>query len=415
MIRDRGLAGFGVRRVEAARVYFVQYRFGYGRRGRLRWFSIGRHGAIWKDGHPLTLDKARSEAKRLLGLVRNGTDPAEGRDTDKTALTVAELCDEYLKAVPTLPTRRGTIKKASTLATDTGRIERHIKPLLGRLRIDAVTRRDVERFAADVAAGKTKADIKTKTRGRAIVDGGKGTAARTLGLLGAIFSYAVAERHRADNPVRGVRRDPGRQMQRFLSAEEIGRLGAALTSAEAEGVNASAIAAIRLLAFTGARRGEILGLEWRHVDQERGVLRLPDTKTGAREVVLPAPARAVLAGLKRIDGNPYVLPGEKEGTHYAGLPKIWQDIKAKAEMPDLRLHDLRHSFASVAAARGDSLLMIGRLLGHVDPKTTSRYAHLGTDPIKAAAEGVADTIARAMQPKPAKRARKAKVLKLGAR
>jgi integrase len=405
---DAKLPGFNARRRQEGTFYGLKYRVGRGRRARQRWYTIGRHGAPW------TVETARIEAKRLLGIVADGGDPADRRDAAKAAITVAELCDRYLAAVPTLPTRRGAPKKASTLATDRGRIERHIKPLLGQHRVDTITPRDVERFLRDVAAGKTKADVKTKPRGRAIVEGGKGTAARTVGLLGGIFSFAVAEGCRADNPVRGVQRYGDRKMERFLNAAELARLGAALAAAERDRAEAAAkarakgkpvseieafdpaVAAIRLLLFTGARKSEILALRWEHVDFALGCLRLPDSKTGAKVVPLGAPALALLKSLPRVEGGAYVLPGERDGAHYVGLPKAWERIRDAAKLPGVRLHDLRHSFASIAAAGGDGLVMIGKLLGHADTKTTARYAHLAENPVKAAANRIAKTVAAAL-------------------
>jgi integrase len=313
-------------------------------------------------------------------------------------MTVAALCDQYLDEVSSiiLP-KSGEPKKASTLATDRGRIERHIKPLLGRKKVKAITGPDVERFLRDVAAGRTKADIKTIKHGRAIVRGGRGTATRTVGLLGAIFSYAVKERLRQDNPVRGIKRFRDGANERYLSNAELGRLGEALAAAERDGEHPAVIAAIRLLALTGARRSEILSLRWEYVDLERACLRLPDSKTGAKIIRLGAPAMEVLASLSRVAGNPYVLPGEKDGAHYVGLPRSWDRIRKRAGLEDVRLHDLRHSFASVAAGGGDSLLIIGALLGHKDSATTKRYAHLADDPLRAAAERISGRIAGAMK------------------
>lgn len=387
---DGGVKGFGVRRQRRDRVYMLKYRIA----GRQRWYVIGSHGSPW------TVESARKEAKRLLGQVAKSKDPAATRAQTKAAGTVAELCDLYLTDAPTRVVRKmGQPKKASTLATDQGRIERHIKPLLGRMPVTAVTRQDVERFLADVAAGKTAVDVKTGPRGRAIVEGGEGAATRTAGLLGGIFSYAVEKGMRPDNPVRGVTRYKDRASKRYLSAVELAKLGEALAGGDGE--NQIAIAAIRLLILTGCRKSEILAARREWVDMERGYLHLPDSKTGEKLVPLGAPALAVIAALPRVEGNPYLLPGDKKGMHYVGLPKAWERIRGRAGLADVRLHDLRHAFASVGASGGDSLLVIGALLGHRNSKTTQRYAHLQDDPLRAAADRISSTIAAALAGKPA--------------
>jgi len=387
LVWDADVRGFGARRQRRDRVYVVKYRVA----GRARWYAIGLHGSPW------TVEKARKKAKHILGDVAAGRDPAKARADERAAGTVAELCDLYLAAAPSRVLRKsGRPKKASTLETDKGRIERHIKPLLGRLKVGAVTVEDVKRFLGDVAAGKTAADVRTGPRGRAIVEGGEGTATRTVGLLGGIFSFAVEKGFRPDNPVRGVTRYRDRTAERYLSAAELARLGEALAAAERKGENPWAIAAIRLLIFTGCRKSEITTARWDYIDAERGYLRLPDSKTGQKLIPLGAPALDVLAKLPRLAGNPYILPGEKAGAAYVGLPKAWERIRARAKLGDVRLHDLRHSFASVGAAAGDSLIVIGALLGHRDAKTTARYAHLGDDPIRAAAGRISKSIAAAM-------------------
>jgi integrase len=384
---DGEVRGFGVRRQRRDRIYILKYRI----YGRPRWYSIGLHGSPW------TLDAARREAKRLLGLIADGKDPAGAKAVERAAGTVADLCDLYLNEAPTRVLRKtGQAKKDSTLATDRGRIERHIKPLLGKLPVGAVTKEDVATLLRDVAAGKTAADIKTRPRGRAIVEGGRGTATRTVGLLGGIFTFAIEKGLRPDNPVRGVAKFSGRQGERFLSGEEMTRLGRALADAERQGENPTAIAGIRLLALTGCRKSEILTARWEWVDFDSGYLRLPDSKTGQKLVPLGAPAQAILAELPRVSGNPYILPGRKTGAPLVGLPRVWERVRAKANLGGVRLHDLRHSFASVGAASGDSLLVIGALLGHRDAKTTQRYAHLGADPIRAAADRIATRVAAAM-------------------
>lgn len=384
IIWDNRVQGFGVRRQASdACTYLVKTRA----RGKSRWFTIGRHGAPW------TPDTARKEALRILGDIARGEDLVAVRNQSKATVTVSELCDTYLAAAVSgqLRTKFGAAKKPSTIATDRGRIERHIKPLLGTMSVRDVTSADVRRFLADVASGKTAADVRTKRYGRAIVEGGAGTATRTVGLLGGIFSYACENGYRADgdNPVHGVKRYPDRREDRFLTEAELGRLGAALAAAEADGENPTAIAGIRLLMLTGCRKSEILHLRWDEVDLENSCLRLADSKTGEKTIYLGQPAVDLLAALPRTAGNPHVLPGKKPGSHLVGLPKVWSRVRARAALQWATLHILRHSFASLAASRGLGLPIIGKLLGHRDPSTTARYAKVAREPATLAAQSVA--------------------------
>jgi integrase len=205
---------------------------------------------------------------------------------------------------------------------------------------------------------------------------------------------------RADNPVRGVKRYADKKGETFLSATELAKVGAALTTLEAEGANPAAIAIVRLLAFTGARKSEIAALRWSEVDLERGYLRLGDSKTGAKVIPIGAPAAEVLAGVVAIEGREYVFPAATGDSHFQGVEKVWRKARAAAGMPALRLHDLRHSFASVGLARGDALSVIGAILGHADVKTTSRYAHLADDPVRQAADAIAKSVQAAFSSKP---------------
>ena len=262
-IWDQSLTGFGARRQKSDAVaYVLFYRT---REGRQRWFTIGRHGAPW------TPETAREEARRLLGDVAHQRDPAAEKRAARNAQTVAELCDLYFADAEAgrLVTRRRTQKKGSTLAIDKGRIARHIKPLLGQLRVAAVTREDVECFMHDVAEGKTATSTKTKPRGLARVRGGKGAANRAVGLLGAIFSYAVRRRMRSDNPVHGVMRPADGRRDRRLTDAEYKALGKALRKAEAANIWPPAIAVARFLAVSGWRSGEALALRWDEVDLAR--------------------------------------------------------------------------------------------------------------------------------------------------
>ncbi len=225
-----------------------------------------------------------------------------------------------------------------------------------------------------------------------------GGANRTLALLSKMFNLAELWGLRPDgtNPCRHVERYRERKIQRFLSDEELARLGNALERAERDDLaSCSAIAAIRLLIYTGCRSSEILGLRWEHIDQQRNLLRLPDSKTGARIVPLNAPALAVLSQLER-NGFPWVLPGRRPRSHLVNLSKPWDSIRKLARLHGLRLHDLRHSFASVGASSGLGLPMIGKLLGHTQAATTQRYAHLADGPLRKASEAIAAHLENAM-------------------
>jgi integrase len=219
--------------------------------------------------------------------------------------------------------------------------------------------------------------------------------------LGGIFSYALSRGYCDRNPVKGVQPFRDGKQERFLSPAELERLGKALTAAELEGGNKIAIAAIRLLILCGCRKSEVLKLKWSYVDHSHSCLRLPSSKTGAKVVPLGAAALALFETLPRLADNPHVFPGAKAGGHLVGVPRILEGIRRRANLHNVRLHDLRHSFASAGAAGGLSLPLIGALLGHKDTKTTQRYAHLADDALKAAADRISATIEAAMAGTPA--------------
>lgn len=393
---DTKVAGFGVRRQRSeSRTYILKVRVN----GRQRWITIGRHGSPW------TPDSARKKANRLLADISDGIDIVAIREEQKQALTISELCDLYLEDAEAgkVLTKFGVPKKASTLSTDRGRILRHIKPLIGDRLVKDVTSNDVKRFMNNVAIGKTAKDVKTGSRGRSIVKGGRGTATRTVGLLGGIFSYAIERGYKPDeiNPVQGVKRFPDKKEDRFLTEKDFSAIGIALTEMEREGTNPYALLGIRLLMLTGCRKSEILSLKWKEVDFETGCLRLADSKTGRKVVLLGAPPLDLLRDITPLSGNPYVLPGQTDGHHLVGLPKIWNDLRVRAGIEWATLHILRHSFASFGAGSGLGLPVIGHLLGHKDSSTTARYAKVAVDPAKLAAESISSGIAKAIEGKSA--------------
>ena len=342
LVRDTDVKGFVLVVTPAgARSYAVDYRAGSGRGSPKRRLTIGKHGSPW------TPETARTEAKRLLTEVAAGRDPATARKEDRKALTFGELIDLYLS--------EGVgHKKPSTLKADRGRIEHHLRPLLGKLRADRIVRADVERMRNSVAAGKTaeKVGDGDKRRPGSIATGGKGAAAQCVALVSTIFVFAIERGLCAGNPARGVKKAPVRKVERFLSESEIAQLAEALDAEVERSGNPYPSAAIRLLLLTGCRRGEIVNLLWDHVDFERECLRLPDSKTGAKIVYLNAPARALLQQLPRMANNPRVIPGTRADSAGAAIEKAWAGARAAAGLADIRLHDLRHSFASVGAAGG---------------------------------------------------------------
>jgi len=379
---DSEAKGFGLKVTpKGRRIYIVQTRVG----GRLRRYTVGRHGSPW------TPEGARKEAIKFLGLIASGKDPLLLAGKARDGISVSELCKLYLE-------EGCHTKKPLSRYNDKGNIRRHIKPLVGRLKLSELRRADIERMMTDVAAGKTAIDERTGFRGRAIVKGGEIAANNAVTLLSAMLSFAVSRGLLAANPAIGVKKFRARARERFLTGSELSRLGVVLEEAERESVNPTALNAIRLLLLTGCRKNEILTLEWDWVDFDRSILRLPDSKTGAKVVALGAPAIALLKSLSQNkDDSRYVLPSSKASGHLVGLQKIWERVRVRAGLEDVRLHDLRHTYASVGATSGESLYIVGKLVGHKQASTTQRYAHLADDPLRAAADRISSEIAGAMQ------------------
>jgi integrase len=376
---DSEVIGLGLRLTPAgSRAYVLQYRFG----GRPRRYTIGAHASPW------TPETARERARLLLGQVAGGVDPQEERGAERRAMTLAQLCDLYL-------TEGLATRKPTSIASARGNIENHIKPLLGAKRAALVTRQDVERLMIAVANGQTARRAKTrKKRGLSRVRGGRGAANATIVTLSAALAFGVSRKVRDDNPAWRLRRFPEKKLERFLSPAELGRLGEAIAAAEALGVESPyALAALRLLILTGCRKNEILSAKHAYVDRWHRCLRLPDSKTGAKVVHLGAAALKVVEGLEPLGDNPYLLPGKGGEGHLINLQKPWERIRAAAGLDDVRIHDLRHSFASLGVASGDSLFVVGALLGHRSSKTTQRYAHLADSPVKNAAERISREVA----------------------
>jgi integrase len=376
---DEKVKGFGVRRQRKAAVYVFKYRL----EGRQRFVTIGRHGSPW------TPQTARGQAVQYwAGLVdRAQREPPTGRDASQSDPTFAEFAQTYLSQYASQH------KKPRTLVEDRRNLDLHILPSLGRLKLREITPADIARFHAAQHARPVNAN-------------------RCLSLVSHIFAIAEKRglRETGANPCRGLDRYPERRRERFLGPDEMRCLGSALTAAASGDladtrVMAEALArstredwrvtaCIRLLILTGARLGEILSLQWAWINWDRGYARLPDSKTGPKTLPLPKAALALLQDLRtnpRHDkaDSKFVLPGKTKDRHFSGIQQPWQRIRAAADLKDLRLHDLRHCYASAAVANGESLFLVGAILGHRSASTTQRYAHLAIDPILEAANRTA--------------------------
>lgn len=395
---DKKLKGFGVRvterRNDAGEVRRRKtFLIGYRPRGtrQFRRMVLGVFG-------PMTVEQARTEALRNLSSISSGEDPLDDRRAVRKERTVRDLGEDFLAEV--------SDHRKPTTAYEYRRLwKKHVIPSIGTKKVAVVPGDEVRRLHSALKRTPYVAN-------------------RVAALLGAFFTYAARQGvlPLQENPARGIKLYRESSRERFLTPEEFARLGEALTRAENEGLptapehrkkprsdeggkqrprsagapvkaNPFAVAAIRLLALTGCRESEIRSLRWDAVDIERGYLRLKDTKTGKSNRPLPQSAVDVLNGLTRIEGTPYVLPGARPGTHLREIDRVWCAVRHAAELDDVRLHDLRHSYASVPAGSGESLLIVRSLLGHKRVATTERYAHLGDDPVKRAAERTSSSIA----------------------
>jgi integrase len=310
----------------------------------------------------------------LLGEIAAGRDPANERDKAKADKSLGAVLDQFMAEHVKPKLKPTTVEEYQRL------VRLYVKPRLQNRGIGELKRPDIARLHHDLSDKPYQAN-------------------RVLAFLSALFNWAEKHGLRPDgsNPCRHVEKYREGRRERFLSQAELGRLGDALREAEeTKSCSPWVIAAIRLLTLTGARRNEILTLRWEHVSEEHGCLMLPDSKTGRKAVRLSPPALVLLHAIPRLEGNPYVICGERPGRHLVNIEKPWRRIRAAARLEDVRLHDLRHSFASVAASGGQSLVIIGKLLGHSQPATTARYAHLADDPVRAASDAVGRHIAAAM-------------------
>jgi integrase len=390
---DVELKGFGLRvEPSGAKTFLVRYRpKGAGRSGAKRFMKLGRYGSI-------TADEARIQARTILGAVATGGDPAGRQIKAREAMTFAELVERYLNEEVTPKRKPGTARLYSHYLRGLA------VPEIGRLKADAVTRSDVSKIHLRIGLTRPVA------------------ANRILATLSALFGYAGKQSILPEgfNPARGIEKFREAARERFLTLPELERLGTAIHEAETTGVpwvvdeakptakhtpkreritqmSPFAGAAIRLLLFTGCRLREILYLCWSDVDLERGVLNLADSKTGRRSVILNAPALAVIVALPRL--GEYVIHGDQPDKPRSDLKRPWAIVCRRAGLEGVRIHDLRHSFASVGVGAGHGLPIVGKLLGHADASSTARYAHLDADPVRRASNSIAATIEAAMNGK----------------
>lgn len=356
---DRDLPGFGIRVYPSGRkVYVVQSRAG----GKSRRATVGRHGEIAPD-------QARKDAVRIIARIKAGRSVVDAAPEAPPGM--ADLAGRYLREYVAVHCKPNTIKHYGLM------VRKHIVPTLGELRVSEVRRKHILKFQYGLSDMPTVAN-------------------RTVDILVKMFNLAELWEMRPPgrNPCRSVRRYKvnGRK-ERFLTPGEIARLGRTLDIAPAERLaSRHAAAAIRLLILTGCRRNEIMGLAWDDLDFEAGEMRLADSKTGARVVPLPPAAVEVLKDLPRVADNPWVFPGKRKGTHQVNINDSWNRVRERAGLDGVRLHDLRHTFASRALAIGEGLPMIGELLGHRKVDTTARYAHLARESIQASTAKVAESI-----------------------
>ena len=357
---DDEIPGLGVRVLPSGRrVYVVQYRVGR----RSRRISLG-------PSTVLACEQARKRAISIIAAARNGIDPADERDAARQAMTVNELAERFDKEHISVRLKANTAKEYRR------NLRRFILPALGRLTVTDITRADVAKFHHDLRHIPYQAN-------------------RCLEVVSKMFNLAELWGLRPDgtNPRKHIKKYPEEKRERFLSVAELRRIGEVLGEMEDEGIELpSAILAARLLILTGCRLNEIMTLKWAYVDITDRVLRLPDSKTGAKVVHLGQPVIDLLQAAERVEGNPWVITGALPGKHLSDLQPFWRRVRARAGLKDARIHDLRHTFASMAVASGQGLPMIGKLLGHTQVQTTARYAHLAADPVRIAADLVSDRL-----------------------
>lgn len=392
VIWDDDLAGFGLRVFTTGkRSYVLQYRA----LGRSRRYTIGPHG-VW------TPESARKEALIQLARVAKGENPAEERELDHKAITMKQLCERYLEDLGNglILGKGNRPKRPSTKITDTGRINRHIIPLVGTRRVKDLTQPEIIKIMMDIMAGRTKVNVKTANlRGRSIVTGGVGTAARTIGLLSGILTYAVNLGIIEKNPAHGIKRPKDHTRRRRLSENEYRVLGQLLRDAETRAEDEmdtallTATRIIRQIALTGCRRGEIIGLKWAETDTEGSAFRFTDTKTGESIRPIGLPVVDFLETIRPDEPGVHVFPGERQKDRpFGSFPKHWNKLVKGTALEGITAHVLRHSFASIANDLGFTEVTIAALLGHSKGTMTSKYIHTMDSALIMAADTVSSYI-----------------------
>ena len=362
ILRDSEIPGFWCRVTSSSRTYVLRTRID----GKQRSITLGRHGQI----EPA---EARRKALQMLGDIARGNDPTAEREASRRSPTFEEFSQRYLSewAKPR--------KKPSGLRNDIGQLNNHILPAMGQFKLGQVSKRHVTELHQAMRATPYAAN-------------------RVLAQLSKMFNLAEAWdlRPQGSNPCRWVTKYKEEARKRYLGELELRRLGNELERLGKSGEESPyVVAAINLLLMTGARSGEILALRWSYIDFEQGLIHLPDSKTGRKDLEMAAEVREILQSLPR-DGGPWVLPGNKEGKHLVNLFKPWSRIRERLNMTDVRIHDLRHTFASMSVAANISLPVLGGLMGHKSTATTQRYAHLMRDTGRQAANRVATDISKAL-------------------
>lgn len=390
---DVDLKGFFLRVMPSgAKAWGFEYRIGAGRKGRKARITISTFGKI-------TPDEARKIARQYSAEVALGSDPAARKQATAKAITISELIELYEQEGCFIQrgSRIGEPMKPLTKQYTMARLRHHVLPLLGRLRASEVGATEIERMVRDIEKGKTAKDERQGPHKRIIVRGGDGAARKVVRDLSAVFSFAVRREITSRNPcaTAGVRKTDN-ERTRFLTNEELSRLGMALRDLEANGTNPKATNIARLWALTGCRRNEIAALKWSEIDFDEGLFRFADSKTGKNVRPLGTAAALLLASIARTDESPFVFPGESGEGHYQGIKNIWKQAIQRAGLPGVTPHTLRHTVGSAAASKGEALTIIGAILGQRNPRSTAIYAHVQNNPARLAADRVMADISGAL-------------------